>query len=182
MSSGRTSAARNAAQASASGVENWSKATWCSLRCVCVGSSAATLDHGEECFRGGRPLAHRAPVAPEEQHGGGLGGVVAELGVPRAAGGLEAAPRVVQGRGDDGRREGATGLQDGDEVAGRFGDGAARLGSRRRDGLRGGGIADQVEQGLRGVLRGHGLLGVLTTAVAWRPPRRGDRRPAGQAR
>ena len=41
VSPGRTSAARNAAQASGSGVENWSKATWCSLRWEWVGSSAA---------------------------------------------------------------------------------------------------------------------------------------------
>ena len=41
VSPGWTSAARNAAQASGSGVENWSKATWCSLRCEWLGSSAA---------------------------------------------------------------------------------------------------------------------------------------------
>ena len=41
VSPARTSAARKAAQAIGSGVENWSNATWCSLRCEWVGSSAA---------------------------------------------------------------------------------------------------------------------------------------------
>ena len=41
VSPGWMSDARNAAHASASGVENWSKATWCSERCEWVGSSAA---------------------------------------------------------------------------------------------------------------------------------------------
>ena len=106
------------------------------------------FDHGEERVRGLGRIAHAPGPTLQEQDRGRLGRVVAELGVPGTPGRVNLAPGVVQGGRDDGRGEAVAGFQEGNEVAGRFGDGSARFHPRRGGGFGGSGVVvDEVEQG-----------------------------------
>ena len=136
------------------------------------------LDHAEQVRGRSGGVAHgRTPLA-QEQHRGGLGRVVAELGVPRAAGGIGAPPGVAHRGRDGGGREAVAGREHAGELAGGVGQRPARFDGGRGKGVgrRGGAVVGEVEQG-SGFGRGHV---VSPQAVGGDAPRmaRGVRRRA----
>ena len=140
------------------------------LAAVGVGGLEAcdALDHPQQVLGIGGGLEHRGAPAAQEQDGCGLGGVVAALGVPGGAVGVDGLPGFADGRGDDRGDQAMPSLEDGQEVAGGCREGASRA-VCGRPGSRwlGGG---QLENGLDGFTHGN-LLDKCGDAWPDWPPR-----------
>ena len=139
------------------------------LAAVRVGGLEArdALDHPQQLLGIGGGLQHRGAPVAQEQDGGGLGGVVAALGVPGGALAVDCLPGVVDGGGDDRGDQAVSGLEDGQEVAGGCREGASgavsgRPGSRW--------LGGQLENGLDGFTHGN-LLDKCGDAWPDRPAR-----------